>query len=65
MVNALKDVKVEVTTITGQVIFSNEQSKMLPGTHTLNINTSGYAPGVYLYTVTVDGQKVTKKMIVE
>ncbi|MFN6064110.1 MAG: T9SS type A sorting domain-containing protein [Bacteroidota bacterium] len=31
----------------------------------MSINTSNYRPGIYTYTVTADGQKTTRKMIVQ
>jgi hypothetical protein len=35
------------------------------GVHTLTINGANLTSGVYLYTVRINGESVTRKMIVE
>ncbi|MDF2449143.1 MAG: hypothetical protein K0R26_1647 [Bacteroidota bacterium] len=60
-----KDVKSAVFTVTdvmGRVI-STENVGTTAGTHTVNLNT--LASGVYYYSLNVDGNVSTKKMIVE
>lgn len=51
-----------VTDITGRIISSENVSNNI-GAHTININS--YAAGVYYYSLNVDGNITTKKMIVE
>jgi hypothetical protein len=38
---------------------------MAAGSHSLTIDASVLAPGVYFYTVTAGAQTITRKMIVE
>lgn len=60
-----KDVKSAVFTVTdvmGRVI-SSEKVGTTTGTHSVKLNS--YAAGVYYYSLNVDGNLTTKKMIVE
>jgi hypothetical protein len=50
--------------VTGQLVESVDQGTQVAGQHSVNLNTTGYAPGVYFYTLNVDGVKVTKKMVI-
>ncbi|HWY98473.1 MAG TPA: T9SS type A sorting domain-containing protein [Bacteroidia bacterium] len=59
------NVSVDVFNTVGQKMVSMNQGKMAPGSHTIAINTNGFATGVYFYRVTVDGSCLTQKMIVE
>jgi len=57
-------VSFEVYDIAGkQVFFSNEGNKP-SGKHSFQLNVDGYNAGVYFYTLTVDGVRVTKKMTI-
>ena len=51
-----------VTDITGRIV-SSEKVSSNNGTHTINLGS--YAAGVYYYSLNVDGNVTTKKMIVE
>ena len=51
-----------VTDVMGRVI-SSEKANANAGTHTIKLGT--YAAGVYYYTLNVDGNTITKKMIAE
>ncbi len=55
----------EVTDITGKIVFENHKSDALPGRNTFIINASDLSPGLYFYTVKSENSSVTKKMIVE
>ncbi|HTF03747.1 MAG TPA: T9SS type A sorting domain-containing protein [Bacteroidia bacterium] len=58
------DVSLEVYDVTGKLVETVDQGQQVAGQHQVDLNTSAYAPGVYFYTLNVDGVKVTRKMIV-
>lgn len=58
------NVTLEVYDITGQLIESVDQGSRAAGQHSIDLNTTNYAAGVYFYTLNVDGVKVTKKMVI-
>lgn len=51
-----------VTDVTGRIV-SSEKVATSTGIHTVNLGS--YAPGIYYYSLNVDGNVTTKKMIVE
>lgn len=55
----------EVYSLTGQRVLSEDYGISSQGTHTLTINASQLPSGVYFYTVTAGESKMTRKMIVE
>ena len=59
-----KNVKLEIFDITGKLIVAYVQGAKLAGKYTMNINTERLNAGTYFYTLNVDNQKQTKKMIV-
>jgi hypothetical protein len=59
------DLSLEVYTLTGQVLNIRDFGYKMAGTHTLSIDASDFAPGVYFYTVSTGSDKVTKRMIVK
>lgn len=59
------ELSLEVYTLTGQMVSSNQYGYTPQGTRTLSIDGSNLASGVYFYTVTAGDNKVTHKMIVE
>jgi len=58
-------VSVDVFNMVGQKVWSKSPEKMTPGMHVMTINNTSFDAGVYFYRVTVDGQSITQKMIVE
>jgi hypothetical protein len=56
-------VKVEVTNVTGQTIYSSDAG-IINGSMTLSIDVSNFDAGVYFYTVTIANERTTKRMIV-
>jgi hypothetical protein len=58
------NVMLEVYDVTGKLVESVDQGTQAAGQHSVNLNTSSYAPGVYFYTLNVDGVKVTRKMVI-
>lgn len=58
-------VSINIYSMTGKVVFSEDYGLMLHGNHTLRINANELMSGVYFYTVNTGDKKITKKMIVE
>jgi len=50
--------------ITGKEVMSFNQGHQAPGSYQLEINTENLQPGVYFYTLNVDGKQATKRMVV-
>lgn len=64
LANGGTNVTLEVYDVTGTLISSVDQGTRAAGQHTVDLNTTNYAAGVYFYTLNVDGVKVTKKMVI-
>jgi len=58
-------VSLQVSNLMGQRVFEIPAQNMKAGSHSLTIDASRLASGVYFYTVTAGTKSVTKKMIVE
>jgi len=58
-------VNLEVTNLTGQVVYKTEPQDFSAGSHRLEIDAQDFTPGVYFYTVNAGDAKITKKMIVK
>ncbi len=59
------DISIEVRDLVGRVMTSDNYSGFSAGLHTLTIDATKYAAGVYTYTVQVGHDAVTRKMIVQ
>jgi len=59
------EVTFQVMDITGKVISSEELGKQGVGSYSIELETSDYPAGMYNYTLSVDGEKATKRMIVQ
>jgi len=59
------DVTLSVSGITGIRVMEISKGMMTAGSHDLTLDTSQLAPGIYLYTVTMGTDKVTRKMVVQ
>lgn len=57
------EVSLNVFDLTGAMIYSSNKGQQMPGTHTIQIDGSGMAEGIYYYTLNVNGGSVTKKMV--
>jgi hypothetical protein len=64
-VKTAAQVSLQVCNLTGQRVFQIPTQNMAAGSHSLTIDASVLAPGVYFYTVTAGAQTITRKMIVE
>lgn len=62
--NAAAKVSLEIYDIRGVKLFENTQKSLSEGKYSVEINNVDFAAGIYFYSLTVDGNKVTKKMIV-
>ena len=49
----------------GQVIESREYTNISQGDHQVKINTSDLNPGMYYYSLTANGDRLTKKLLVQ
>jgi hypothetical protein len=58
------NVTFEMMDVTGKRIFSTLEGKKNPGTYSLEINTAELNSGIYFYSILVNGNKITKKMII-
>lgn len=64
-IEKIADITVQVTDMLGKVIATTTRSNAGVGINTIQLNTSNWNKGVYLYTVTTQGEKITKQMIVQ
>ncbi|MEN8958426.1 MAG: T9SS type A sorting domain-containing protein [Flavobacteriales bacterium] len=55
---------IEMIDITGKKVFTSVQGKRNPGNYSLEINTADLNSGIYFYSLIVNGDRITKKMIV-
>jgi len=58
------DVTFSVYDMTGRVLVNNVYTNSGAGQHMINLDANSFQPGVYFYTFNVNGNKVTKKMII-
>ncbi|MFM9056385.1 MAG: T9SS type A sorting domain-containing protein, partial [Bacteroidota bacterium] len=64
MIPAQGQVRIVMTDLIGQVVAVLADGSMAAGKHTVQVNTSTLAPGMYQYTFMYEGQQITKRMIV-
>ena len=55
----------QITNSLGQVVKTTDYDNLQHGTHTLVIDGSDLTPGIYFYTLTINGYAVTKRMQVQ
>jgi hypothetical protein len=58
-------VTVEVHDLVGKVVYKESKGQMTSGNHSLQLNTANWETGVYTYTVTAGGERMTRQMIVQ
>jgi len=61
---AVSSVSLEIYDIRGVKMFEKIQKEVREGKYSVEINNVDFADGIYFYSLTVDGKKITKKMIV-
>lgn len=59
------ELSIEIINLTGQKVHEMNYGVKASGVHTINLNGSTFARGIYFYTVKAGNSSVTKKMIVE
>lgn len=59
------DVELEVRDAMGRLVTSNDMGTLGAGYHTWDLNLSGWASGMYTYTLKADGLRTTKKLTVK
>jgi hypothetical protein len=59
------DVSLEVYNIVGQKVYEIPTSSLTQGSHTLTIKAKDLKAGIYSYSVLINGEKISRKMIVE
>ena len=58
------DVAFSVCDITGRELINNSYNNAAPGQHVISLNANEFTPGIYFYTFKVNGNAVTKKMVI-
>ena len=58
------NVSLDVMNITGQNVYTLNEGKRTAGKYAVDLNLNNLQSGVYFYTLTVDGNKTTKKMTI-
>ncbi|PKO97948.1 MAG: hypothetical protein CVU14_08685, partial [Bacteroidetes bacterium HGW-Bacteroidetes-9] len=58
-------VSLEVTDLLGRTVYTLPATNLSAGSNLLTINSNKLKPGVYVYTVAVNGERITRKMMVE
>lgn len=59
------DVLIEVFNTMGQLMSTSVTRNVAAGVSTLNLDAAGLSAGVYTYAVTVNGEKVTRMMVIQ
>jgi hypothetical protein len=59
------DVAFEVRDLAGKLVYSEDRGTQPAGYHSLTLNVSDWAAGMYTYTLTVDGARDTKRLSVQ
>jgi len=57
-------VNLTVTNITGARVMENTLGNLQAGAHDIKLDVSNLTPGIYFYTLTMDTEKVTRKMVI-
>ena len=61
---AAKNIALEIYNIAGVKMFEKTQTNLNAGNYSVNVNDVNFSAGIYFYSLIVDGNKTTKKMIV-
>lgn len=63
--NRAGNVTFRVTNVIGQEVYFKNLGTMNSGSQNVSFNSNGLSRGVYFYSVIVDGQSITKRMVIE
>ena len=58
------NVSVSVVSVTGDIVYNNSLGSISAGNYSENVNASKLANGVYFYTLSVNGNVTTKKLVI-
>lgn len=64
LINAA-ETKIQVTDLTGRMVYEEELGNLQSGRSQVSLNTSNYKNGVYIVNVSVDGNVSTKRLTVQ
>ncbi|MCB0804896.1 MAG: T9SS type A sorting domain-containing protein [Bacteroidales bacterium] len=53
-----------ISTVSGRQVYTSGNISGNKGTHLMKLSTAGLSEGIYMYSVTVNGNSTTKKMVV-
>ena len=59
------DVNFEVRDITGKIVYTVDMGTQAPGYNSISVDASEFASGVYTYTLSVDGERATDRLMVK
>ena len=59
------DVNFEVRDIAGKIVYSVNMGTQAPGYNSISVDASEFASGVYTYTLSVDGERATDRLMVK
>ena len=59
------DVNFEVVDVTGKTVYTLDMGTQAPGYNSLSVDASAFAAGVYTYTLSVDGERSTDRLMVK
>jgi hypothetical protein len=62
--NVAESVTLQIFDIRGVKMFEKTWTGSQKGNYSIELNSTDYSAGIYFYTLTVDGNKTTKKMVV-
>jgi hypothetical protein len=51
--------------MTGKVIISDNLGTRAAGDYQIHLDGSKFAPGIYFYSIIVNGERVTKRMVIK
>ena len=63
--NTSENVSLEVRDITGKMVHSEFFGQQAAGVNNISLDVSGFGAGVYMYSLIVDGERLTKRMTVK
>jgi hypothetical protein len=61
---AAKNVSLVIYNVAGVKLFERAQTNLSAGKYSVEVNNENFASGVYFYSLNVDGNQITKKMVV-
>ena len=59
------NLRIELTNLIGQQVLNLDKGHVSTGNHLVTLDVTGLEAGTYFYTVFINGEKVTKRMIIQ